>query len=136
MKYIDTDGAGNVYFLNYTGSGGGPKMYKSIDGGSNFASVVPRVNTGSLDAYGLNATMVCVRGKPGHLLIARGMNFGTPVYGYLLWSQDSGANWTAISGTFSIWQVACGKAKPGATYPAVYITGTLTNGGAGWSISL
>ena len=63
-KLIDTDGAGNVYWLS------GSLIYTSTDKGRTFTTATQSavlIGTGNLSM----SSMVCVRGKPNQLLMAR-----------------------------------------------------------------
>ena len=70
--------------------------------------------------------LVCVPGFPGHLFYSPGNNFGQQnTYAPLSRTVDGGVNWSVVPRTAYITHVAVGKAKPGNSYPAVYIAGSL-----------
>ena len=122
-KCVTSDGRGNVYFYNGSSVGGGPRFYKSTDGGATLTSV----STPSMGAQGRGAILKCVPGYPGHLFYSGGLHgaayttFNSP----LSRTTDDGVTWSTFSNTFYIWGVAVGKAPPGKSYPAVFACGSL-----------
>ena len=102
-------------------------MYKSTDFGRTYSK---NATSGNLGGGRIGGQIVCIRGQANQLLQAGGNDFGNNSSSSLMYSTNAGITWNAISGTYYIWQVAIGKAKPGGSgFPAVYVTGLLTNGG-------
>lgn len=102
-------------------------MRVSTDGGVSFAA------RASLDAGGSNVIRTAP-GREGDIWVA--LNGGG-----LARSTDSGASFTKLASVTSAGAVGFGKADAGATYPTVYIWGTVngvrgvfgsTNAGANW----
>lgn len=122
LKHIVSDGNGNYYWFSpYDGM-----LYKSTDGGATFAFAKTATGVG-LHGY-TNGIIVCVPGKPGHLFITGGQqasNIAAKLNMYR--TTDDGGSWQAITNMFIVWNVHCGKAKPGTNYPAVYVSGAPIN---------
>lgn len=94
----------------YALDGKAGKLYVSTDGGVSFsASAASLPGGGSLRA---------VPGVEGDLWLAAG-DHG------LLHSVDSGATFTAVSSAAQSYGIGTGRAAPGRTYPALYMTGTV-----------
>jgi photosystem II stability/assembly factor-like uncharacterized protein len=97
-------------FYIYSSSSGG-RMYVSTDGGVTYSQ-------GAAISSGL--TPIAVAGHEGHLWLPRGSSG-------LSRSTDSGASFTTLSSVQQASFVAVGKAAPGQSYPAVFISGQVTN---------
>ena len=123
-KDLTSDNAGAYYYYDVYKDGG--TLYKSTDGGATLVKVrmmTPLVTGGG---GGVGAMLVCVPGFPGHLFYSPGNNFGQQnTYAPLSRTVDGGVNWSVVPRTTYITHVAVGKAKPGNSYPAVYIAGSL-----------
>lgn len=90
----------------------GSSMMLSTNGGISFAAA------GSLSSSGGSKVIRVAPEKEGDLWVA--------LYtGGLARSTNSGASFTAINGVTYAGAVGFGKAAPGATYPTVYIWGTV-----------
>jgi hypothetical protein len=127
-KWLCSDGAGNFYIYDMSNtlvSGGG--VFKSTDGGANF-SLISRVN---LTQYSGNIcpVLAVMPGFPNILFYAPGSGYSPKAYAPtpLRVSFDAGVTWASIKSTFQAYQVAFGKAKPGNTYPAIYISGNVAD---------
>jgi hypothetical protein len=113
-----SSGSGTGATFNITlGMLGG--LYMSSDGGVNWTRQSTTLSNNS--DSGTNATLVAVPGNEGHLLYAGG-SFATPLTA-LYRSGDGGATWHSGTNVNAAWMVACGKAKPGNSYPSVYMIG-------------
>ena len=129
-KFLTSDGAGNYYLYDKDGAitqGGG--LFKSAMAARRSRLFRRRNRDGKpichlqreyLSCFGLHARLpkysfLCARER----LQPEGLYASTP----LRVSFDAGVHWASVSTTFQVWQVAFGKAKPGNTYPAIYITG-------------
>ena len=123
-KVLTSDGAGTYYYYDVITAGG--TLYKSTDNGATLVKVNMAKPLAHGGGGGVGAMLVCVPGFPGHLFYAPGVNFGQ-IGGLipLCRTVDGGVNWSIVPGTNYIWNVAIGKAKPGSSYPAVYIAGSL-----------
>jgi hypothetical protein len=68
-----------------------------------------------------------VPGQAGHLFLTAGQAGGdaqqNPAGTSLFRSTDGGATWTRVPGMAEPYDLAAGKAAPGQTYPALYVTG-------------
>jgi hypothetical protein len=93
----------------YIYSGG--TMYVSINGGAAFAA-------GGAVSSGVKPRTVF--GREGHLWVPRG-NSG------LSRSTNSGTNFTTVSSVQRASFVSFGRAAPGQSYPAIFISGQVTN---------
>ena len=116
----------DVFYIYNNGKSGDASfagIYKSTDGGANFA----RVKSGLLNTYGLDhfgAKLRAVPSNAGHLFFVTGESGGTPTaQGAMQYCLDSGVTWNAVSGMLGCFAVGFGKAAPGKTYPALYVAG-------------
>src|SRR5262249_22471287 len=104
MKCITSDGSGNVYFYNGSAAGGGPRFYKSTDGGATLTAV----SAPQIGAQGRGAILKCIPGYPGHLFYSGGVHgaayttFNSPLFR----TTDDGVTWSPFLNTFYIWGVA------------------------------
>jgi hypothetical protein len=120
---VESDRVNPKTFYAYGATG----FYTSKDGGAHFtlsAAALPTSGPAHLHA---------VPGHEGDVWFAGSTG--------LLHSTDSGATFAKVSGVDSAVNVALGKAAPGATYPALFIVGTVggvtgvfrsDNAGAAW----
>ncbi len=96
-------------------------VYKSTDGGATFTKVKDGVFTSWIvDEF--NAKMRCVPDHEGNLFYTAGSVQGPPT-GSFWRSTDGGATWTAIPNVLEVDAFGFGKAKPGSSYPTIYIAG-------------
>jgi hypothetical protein len=103
-------GASASTFYAYAGG----VFYVSSDGGATFSAS----SASGLPAEG-NVRFKAVPGHQGHVWLAGGAEGRT----YGLWrSTDGGASFTRLSNVEEADAVGFGKAAPGETYPAVYLT--------------
>lgn len=111
----------------YACDGKAGKLALSEDGGITFA---PR----ETNAPGGQAALYAVPGRAGDLWLPGGAG--------LFHSTDGGATFTRISSIASAEAIGFGKAAPGQTYPALYLTGKVgesqgvfrsDDGGANWA---
>jgi hypothetical protein len=112
------------YAYNYSqGPIGG--VWRSADGGATWTNVSHGLGallaTGSVDFQ-----LIAIPGHLGHLMFGSGSAFNNNFP--LMRSVDAGATWQRVTTSRTCWQVAAGKSAPGSTYPAVYISGTLSLG--------
>jgi len=97
-------------------------VYKSTDGGATFTLV--HNMTGLIPDSGVGCNLAAVPNNAGHLFLAFGyLNGPGSTESRLVRSSDGGVNWTTVTSTYNVWNVALGKAGSGKTYPAVYISG-------------
>jgi hypothetical protein len=110
------------------------KMYRSTNKGVNF-SVAGTPGNSTANYPWESATIRTVPGYTGHVWVPRGRNG-------LKYSTDYGVNYTNIAGVTYCKSMAIGKAKVGATYPTIFIWGTVsgvtglfqsTNQGTSWT---
>lgn len=86
-------------------------VYRSTDGGANFARV------GNPVAMRYNSVMKTTPGKAGHLWFAEGIGAGA-------WrSTDGGATWGALPGIEKAFNIGLGAPRRAGGYPAVYVAG-------------
>jgi hypothetical protein len=97
-------------FYIYSSSSGG-RMYVSTDGSATYSQ-------GAAISSGLKP--IAVAGHEGHICLPRGTTG-------LSRSTDSGASFTTLSSVQQATMVAAGKAAPGQSYPAIFISGQVTN---------
>jgi hypothetical protein len=97
-------------FYIYSSSSGG-RVYVSTDGGMTYT-------LGAAIASGL--TPIAVAGYEGHIWLPRGSSG-------LARSTNSGASFTTLPSVQQASFVAVGKAATGQSYPAVFISGQVTN---------
>jgi hypothetical protein len=109
------------YAFNYNqGATGG--VWRSIDGGATWANMTGGLGnllgTGSQDFQ-----LIAIPGHQGHLMFGAGSAYNNsfPV----MRSVDAGASWQRVATTGSCWQVAVGRPAPGASFPAVFFSGTV-----------
>jgi hypothetical protein len=117
--YVDSQ---TYYAYSYSNNSNGG-LWRSTDGGANWINMSGGIgrllNTGSADFH-----LTAIPGKIGHLMFGGGSAFNNTIP--LLRSVDAGASWRAVWGTKVCWQVAAGKAAPGADYPSIFITGIIS----------
>ncbi len=129
-KVVDIDTASGIVWYADTAAG---TVYKSTDGGATLTSPGGAgAGIGFLQLPGQGAQLAAVPGQTNHLFFANGFDGGGSVTGFtnpgqnnLSFTNDGGANWNHVSGTYYIMQVAVGPAKPGSSYPTIYIFGQL-----------
>jgi hypothetical protein len=132
-KDLTSDGAGTYYRYDVYKDGG--TLYKSTDGGATMVKVNMAKPLAHGGGGGVGAMLVCVPGFSGHLFYAPGANFGQ-IGGLipLCRTVDGGVNWSVVQGTYYVVNVAIGKAKPGNSYPTVYIAGSLRGFPYDWGV--
>ena len=132
-KFLTSDGIGNYYIYDKNNSNvatGG--LFKSSDGGANFTFVSAATSEGkpiSNFSASLSPVLAVMPGFPRILFYAPGGGYSPKGFAPtpLRVSFDAGVTWHSISKTFQVFQVAFGKAKPGNTYPAIYISGNVAD---------
>ncbi|CAM3123537.1 sialidase [Rariglobus hedericola] len=88
-------------------------VYRSTDGGANFARV------GNPVSMRYNSILKSTPGKAGDLWFAEGIGAG-------LWhSTDGGATWRAAPGVEKAFNVGLGKSQKPGGYPSVYVAGVM-----------
>ncbi len=86
-------------------------VYRSTDGGANFAKV------GNPVSNRWNSILKTTQGHAGHLWFAEGIGAG-------LWrSTDGGAMWTSLPGIQKAYNIGLGKAQKPGGYPTVFVVG-------------
>ena len=88
-------------------------VYRSIDGGANFAKAGNPVS---------NRWGVILKSTPGH---AGDLWFAEGTIGGLWHSKDGGATWSAVPGLLQAFNVGLGKARDRGGYPTVFAAGIL-----------
>lgn len=122
MMVADLVEPNTYYAFSYSNDANGG-IWRTTDGGANWTNMA-----GGLGPFpfviSMDFQMCAIPGKQGHLMIGYGAayNNGTKLYR----SVDAGATWVAVTNTDIACQVAAGKEKPGSSYPAIYMTGTLS----------
>jgi xyloglucan-specific exo-beta-1,4-glucanase len=120
---VESDRADPRTFYGYAAG----KLYVSRDGGATFTA-----SAAAMPASG-RVNLHAVPGRAGDVWLAGPTG--------LLHSTDAGATFAAVTGVTSGVNVAFGMAAPGASYPAVFLVGTVDgvagvfrsdNGGAAW----
>ncbi len=97
-----------------------PNKFYAFSGGTLYASTNAAVNfTAATTGLSGSGRASAVFGMEGEIWVAAGAN--------LYHSSNSGANATKDSTVSQVYSVGYGKAAPGATYPAVYIIGTVNS---------
>lgn len=114
-------GKGGVFYLYHSGetpNEGLAGLWRSHDGGESWqkqyeGEIAPQSN--------FAAKLRSVPGREGHLFFTNGhASSGDTV---LRRSTDKGATWTKIVNVDRVDDIAFGKAAPGASYPALYVSG-------------
>jgi hypothetical protein len=108
FPFSDRVNSGKFYI--YSSSSGG-RLYVSTDGGATYSQRA---------AIASGLTPIAVAGYEGHIWLPRGSSG-------LSRSTDSGASFTTLSSVQQASFVAAGKAAPGQSYPAIFISGQVTN---------
>jgi hypothetical protein len=112
-------GAGAGFNALWKALGG---TWRSTDGGANWTQRSPTSPNGT--NANQNSKLAAVPGHEGHLFFGCGGQNRYP----LMRSVDGGASWHEVNGPYGKcvgYQVACGKAAPGKSYPAIYMAGNL-----------
>ena len=121
MVVCDPVDANTYYAFSYSNDATGG-LWRSTDGGANWTNM-----SGGLSPFSFtissNFQMCAIPGKQGHVMVGYGANYNNGIKLYR--TVDAGVTWAAVTNTGVAWQVAAGKEKPGASYPAIYMTGTL-----------
>jgi hypothetical protein len=123
MTVADPSNAGHFYIV-YNGDVN-YGLYKSTDGGANFALHYPGNITSSSNEY-WNGRLRMVPGHPGHMW-ACASTFDVP----LRRSTNYGVTWTDVPFVRFVNDINFGKAATGAPYPAIYIYGRVAATGSG-----
>jgi hypothetical protein len=110
-------------------------VLKSTDGGAGFAAAVTGLPAGvGAEESGSAPQLHTVPGRAGDLWLTAGD-------GALYHSADGAASFSLVSSVTTVATLGFGKAAPGASYPAIYLTGVVggvqgvfrsTNEGASW----
>lgn len=107
------------------------QFWKSVDYGHNWTlTAAGKGGVGSLPAgwpfqAGNYTRLETVPGNAGHLFYATGLAGGNTLNtGALIRSCDGGSTWVQVN--FYAVEVAAGIAKPGNSYPAIYVWGSPT----------
>jgi hypothetical protein len=110
-------------------------VLKSADGGASFAVAVTGLPAGvGAEESGSAPQLHTVPGRAGDLWLTAGD-------GALYHSTDGAASFSLVSSVTTVATLGFGKAAPGASYPAIYLTGVVggvqgifrsTNEGASW----
>ena len=110
-------------------------VLKSTDGGASFAATVTGLPAGvGAEESGSAPQLHTVPGRAGDLWLTAGD-------GALYHSADGAASFSLVSRVTTVATLGFGKAAPGASYPAIYLTGVVggvqgifrsTNEGASW----
>jgi hypothetical protein len=109
-RFPFSDRVNNSKFYIYSSSSGG-RMYVSTDGGMTYTQGA---------AISSGRTPIAVSGHEGHIWLPRGSSS-------LSRSTDSGASFTTLTSVQQASFVAVGNAAPGQSYPAIFISGQVTN---------
>jgi hypothetical protein len=117
---LDGVDAHTIYLYFYTHG-----LYRSTDDGATWTLVTSNTFDGANMYW--QTKLRSVPGQAGHLFLtagqAGGVGSANPA-GTSLWrSTDGGSTWTTVPGMAEPYDVAVGKAAPGATYPAIYVVG-------------
>lgn len=101
-------------------------LFVSTDGGATW-ELRAQMPSGTYGVGYWHAKLRSVPGQAGHLFFTVGINGGTgqpnPSDTYLWRSLNGGAFWARVPGFQEVYDVALGKAAPGASYPAIYAVG-------------
>lgn len=111
---------GDVYCWNY-GPTAVPSLkgiWKRAYGTSSFVQQCTSITGSGVGGY--HARLICVPGNSGHLFFSGDYDTG------VLRSTDGGQTWSSVANTSLVRSIACGKAAPGKTYPAIYFIGALS----------
>jgi hypothetical protein len=114
-------------------------LYASADGGASFSALSRLLATGLPAGTGTEQTsslpqLHTVPGRAGDLWLTAGD-------GLLYHSADGGATFAKVTSVATVATVGFGKAAPGASYPAIYLSGVVngvqgifrsTDSGASW----
>jgi photosystem II stability/assembly factor-like uncharacterized protein len=110
-----------VFYLVHSGSGQNRALaglWRTEDGGATWE----RMFKGEIAPNsGLAAKLRAVPGRAGQLFFTSGLVGGADAR--LWWSVDGGTSWDAVPGITNVDDIAFGKAAPGESYPAIYISG-------------
>lgn len=105
-------------------------VYRSADSGATFAASTTVLPHASADWYASNFEMAPVPGQEGHVWVAAadGNASGSVGGSGLYRSSDSGATFTQVapSSVTAAFRLGFGAPASGATYPAVYVFGTVS----------
>lgn len=111
----------HTVYLHFYGHG----IYRSSDDGASWALVSARDFDGSNAFW--QTKLRSVPGRAGHLFLTAGQagaaGAANPADTHLWRSTDGGATWAAVPGMAEPYDVALGKAAPGASYPTIYVVG-------------
>lgn len=124
-KSLASDKAqGGTFYMVHSGDAPNPQLaglWRSADGGAHWQ----RVYTGEIaPASSGEAKLRAVPGKGGHLFFSSSFAYTTDTR--LRRSTDGGRTWKALDDVTRVDDIAFGKAAPGASYPAIYISGRVT----------
>lgn len=109
-------------------------LYKSTDGGATLTRPgAAGAGAGIFQFPAQGSQLAAVPGQTNHLFFANGFQqgsatgFANPGQVNLSFTNDGGATWNHVPGTYYIMHVAVGPTAPGGTYPTVYIFGQLNS---------
>jgi hypothetical protein len=122
----------NTFYAYNDGSGvaGAAGIWKSTNSGANWSLALLGAFANSTG----NAQMRSVPGQAGNFYFTSGVQGGThPSTNLFYECTDSGSlTCTAVSNVKEVWSMGFGKAKPGNSYPAVFIVGWVNNVYGAW----
>jgi hypothetical protein len=121
---VDGANQNTVYLYFYTHG-----LYRSTDSGATWTLVSNNTFDGGNMYW--QTKLRSVPGQSGHLFMTAGQagsDGQQQPAGTRLWrSTDGGSTWTTVAGMAEPYDVALGKAAPGASYPAIYVVGWYNN---------
>jgi hypothetical protein len=117
---IDGADPNTIYLYFYTRG-----LYRSSDGGATWTLATSNTFDGGNMYW--QTKLRSVPGKAGHLFLTAGQAGAAgqpnPAATFLWRSTDGGSTWTKVPDLAEPYDVALGKAAPGASYPAIYVVG-------------
>lgn len=118
----DLSSSSTYYAFNYSNNANGG-VWRSTDGGINWVNMTGGI-AGFLTLGSFDAQLISIPGFAGHLLLGYGSAFNNSLP--MQRSIDGGATWSSVPGVSVCWQPAAGLAAPGASYPAIFFSGTVS----------
>lgn len=107
-------------------------IWKSTDGGLTWIQVFSGFLNGTNAIDGFNGKLRSVQGQAGHMFWTPGPEGSAttphPSTQAAFWrSTNGGVTWTQVPNVYEVGDVAFGAAAPGASYPAIYLSGWINN---------